>query len=158
MELRHNSRIVTTVAVTAAVWLTVLYIFASPIQPNIFQAISRLRQSNKNGDVDSWCPLPDPIAPSRYRDGIDLPSSSHFAGEAWTLKQVERLSAAINISTESYDDNGDVDENPRWKPFDQFHRLLHNLFPKVYAVFKLLLSGSLVWGIRLLSAFQFRYC
>lgn len=45
--------------------------------------------------------------------------------------QVKRLSAAVQVPTESYDDNGEVDEDPRWETFQQFHNVLQDLFPLV---------------------------
>ena len=145
LESRHSSRIVivtTALAVTAAVWFILFCASASSLQPNIFQIITDatiFRTSGKEtrGDVvDSWCPLPDPISPSAVEghDGIILPSSSLFEGEEWLERQVERLAAAINIPTESYDDNGDVDEDPRWEPFGRLHEVLEEMFPNVYAI------------------------
>ncbi|KAI1470879.1 Zn-dependent exopeptidase [Daldinia caldariorum] len=47
--------------------------------------------------------------------------------------QVQRLSAALRVPTESYDDNGNVDEDPRWKTFEDFHQVLERLFPLVHS-------------------------
>ena len=78
-------------------------------------------------DLDSWCPLPDVVVPQD--DG--LRSSGHFDGPEVLARQVQRLSAAVRVPTESFDDNGEVDEDPRWSTFNDFHTVLEDLFPLV---------------------------
>ncbi|KAK8166695.1 vacuolar carboxypeptidase [Phyllosticta citrichinensis] len=78
--------------------------------------------------VDSWCPLSK--TPSEAPDGLE--QSSKFLDESSIAKQIERLAAAIRVPTESYDDNGDVDEDPRYKTFDDFHATLAQYFPLVH--------------------------
>jgi Gly-Xaa carboxypeptidase len=87
-----------------------------------------ISQTNREWDIKSWCPLPK--LPSQIEDGLD-PSSSFAVNASVLKKQVERLSAAVNVSTVSYDDNGDVDDDPRWKSFGQLHEVLRHLFPLV---------------------------
>lgn len=77
----------------------------------------------------SWCRIPDRIADTE--DGLE-DSSKLFRGEDVLKLQVERLSAAVNISTESFDDKGDVDEDQRWWNFAELHDKLAELFPRVY--------------------------
>jgi Gly-Xaa carboxypeptidase len=84
-------------------------------------------QSSGASGVKSWCPLPE--LPPHIEDGLD--QSSSFNDKDSVLKQVERLSAVVNVSTVSYDDNGDVDEDPRWKAFGELHDVLLHLFPLV---------------------------
>lgn len=78
--------------------------------------------------IDDWCPLPDAITPS----GDGLRDSSHLMGTERHELQAERLGTAVQVPTESFDDNGEVDEDPRWKTFDKFHQVLEELFPLVY--------------------------
>lgn len=78
-------------------------------------------------DPEKWCPLPDVTVPGD--DG--LKTSEHFISSRQLELQVERLSAAVRVPTESYDDNGDVDEDPRWATFQDFHQVLEQLFPLV---------------------------
>ncbi len=54
--------------------------------------------------------------------------SKHFHLDASLRKQTDRLSAAVRCPTESFDDNGDVDEDSRWRTFDGFHDTLRDLF------------------------------
>ncbi|KAK8193356.1 putative vacuolar carboxypeptidase Cps1 [Phyllosticta capitalensis] len=83
---------------------------------------------NHDKVVDAWCPLSK--TPSGAQDGLE--QSSKFLDEASIAKQVERLSAAIRVPTESHDDNGDVDVDPRYKTFYEFHDTLAQLFPLVH--------------------------
>jgi Gly-Xaa carboxypeptidase len=75
----------------------------------------------------NWCPLPENTAPGD--DG--LKESDHFNTPEVITRQVERLSVAVGVPTESFDDNGDVDKDPRWATFDEFHEVLEKLFPLV---------------------------
>ena len=85
---------------------------------------------SKHSGFDDWCPLPD--ANSLVPSNDNLSPSIDLATEASRKQQVERLSAAVKCPTESFDDNGDVDVDPRWKPFDKFHEVLKDLFPLIH--------------------------
>ncbi|KAN0068673.1 hypothetical protein V8E54_013397 [Elaphomyces granulatus] len=84
-------------------------------------------------DSTNWCPLPEDIAPRD--DG--LKGSDHLNTPEVIARQVERLSLAVSMPTENFDDNGDVDEDPRWATFDKFHEVLKKLFPLVHKNFAL---------------------
>ena len=77
-------------------------------------------------DIESWCPLPDKVPTPN--DGL-RDSAVIFDNDAALKLQVERLSAAVNISTVSYDDAGDVDFDTRWQIFAEHHNVLERLFP-----------------------------
>ncbi|EFX06299.1 vacuolar carboxypeptidase [Grosmannia clavigera kw1407] len=77
-----------------------------------------------------WCPLP-PVVAASSGDGL-LPSE-HLMESSQLVLQVKRLAAAVRVPTQSFDDNGDVDEDPRWATFAEFHRVLADLFPRVHA-------------------------
>jgi Gly-Xaa carboxypeptidase len=80
--------------------------------------------------IDTWCPVPQ--IPAQLQDG--LKSSADFGNDEDLIKQqVERLSAAVNIPTISYDDNDDVDKDPRWHAFVTLHEVLKKQFLRVYA-------------------------
>jgi Gly-Xaa carboxypeptidase len=80
--------------------------------------------------VSTWCPVPRLPAP--LQDGLN--SSADFGNDKDLIKQqVERLSAAVNVPTISYDDSGDVDKDPRWHAFVTLHEVLKEQFPRVYA-------------------------
>ncbi|KAK7513543.1 putative vacuolar carboxypeptidase Cps1 [Phyllosticta citriasiana] len=59
--------------------------------------------------VDSWCPLAK--EPPTAQDGLE--KSSKFLDDSPIAKQIERLSAAIRVPTESYDDSGMRSSNSR---------------------------------------------
>ncbi|KAK7721566.1 hypothetical protein SLS57_005246 [Botryosphaeria dothidea] len=84
-------------------------------------------------NFDSWCQIPE--AASSIDDGLD--SSSKFLEQDYIHKQVERMAAAVKVPTESFDDNDDVDVDPRWAPFDDLHATLQELFPLVHGKMKL---------------------
>ena len=83
--------------------------------------------SMRHPNVKDWCPLPD--IPAKARDGLQ-PSWLLLKPEA-VEAQVKRLSAAVNIATVSYDDNGDADKDPRWEIFEEFQVGLEKHFPLV---------------------------
>ncbi|KAI1460348.1 putative vacuolar carboxypeptidase Cps1 [Annulohypoxylon moriforme] len=85
-------------------------------------------------DPEKWCPLPNITSPAED-DG--LKSSEHFMDSREFQLAVERLSAAVRVPTESFDDNGDVDEDPRWATFDDLHYVLEKLFPLVHSQLEL---------------------
>lgn len=103
------------------IWIAVFLLLFSAF--SLYQAI----QSTK---IDSWCPIPELEDIQHRGDGL-RPSLDFQKPESIEL-QVKRLSAAVHVPTQSWDDNGDVDVDPRWKSFDEFHRILKWLFPKVY--------------------------
>lgn len=74
------------------------------------------------------CPLPKPYVPSPS-DGSR--PSLEFWSNATIEKQVQRLSAVVAVPSICYDDLGDVDEDARWKSFNDLHNVLRDLFPLV---------------------------
>lgn len=84
----------------------------------------------KSGGFNDWCQLPD--TNSLVPNNDNLSPSIDLATEASRKQQVERISAAVRCPTESFDDNGDVDVDPRWKTFDKFHEVLKDLFPLIH--------------------------
>ncbi|EOD51885.1 putative vacuolar carboxypeptidase protein [Neofusicoccum parvum UCRNP2] len=84
-------------------------------------------------NFDSWCPIPE--VSSTADDGLDSPSK--FLEQDAILKQVERMAAAVKVPTESFDDNDDVDVDPRWAPFEDLHATLKEMFPLVHEKMKL---------------------
>ena len=79
---------------------------------------------------DSWCPLPETDTLVATQDNL-IPSSE-LTTNVSLKRQVERLSAAVKCPTENFDDNGNVDVDPRWKTFDKFHKVLKDLFQLVH--------------------------
>ena len=46
-------------------------------------------------------------------------------------KSLKRMQGAVQIPTESFDDMGKVNEDPRWDIFIEFHEYLKKMFPLV---------------------------
>lgn len=106
------------------VFLFVVLTFGSSPEEHHAQLSSNSLAGNTSAaDLESWCPLPE--KPKDPNDGLKPPSI--FADKASVDKQVHRLSAAVHVSTVSYDDTRDVGK----KPFFEFHGLLKELFPFV---------------------------
>lgn len=129
------------VAVAASL-LTGALLFNLPSLAHVSQAISGGASPHVNKiNYDSWCSIPEPAVPAD--DGLDAPSK--FLQDDYILKQVERMTAAVKVPTESFDDNGDVDVDPRWAPFETLHATLKELFPLVYvaAILTIFMSQNL---------------
>jgi Gly-Xaa carboxypeptidase len=109
--------------VTVSFFVTLIY-WALP-NGHAPQLSLKYDPSKSAANVETWCPLPE--KPKYPNDG--LKPSFLFADKASVDKQVNRLSAAVNVPTVSYDDNGDVGEDKRWEPFYKFHDVLEDLFP-----------------------------
>lgn len=113
------------------IWLAVLILLFSAF--SLYQALqsSNASRDRSSGikEIASWCPIPELKDIQHRGDGL-RPSLDFQKLESIEL-QVQRLSAAVRVPTESWDDNDDVDVDPRWKNFDEFHRVLKKLFPKV---------------------------
>lgn len=113
------------------IWLAVFILLLSAF--SLYQALQSYNVSRDGSsgikEIDSWCPIPEPEDIRHRGDGL-RPSLDFQKPESIEL-QVKRLSAAVHVPTESWDDNDDVDVDPRWKNFDEFHRVLKELFPKV---------------------------
>ena len=110
-----------------AIWARV-FIFIFLIL--VWQAILIKPLPHNIESVESWCQIPEPIPVLDHGHG--LRPSSDFSTNAAIQIQVKRLSSAVRVATESWDDNGDVDVDPRWRAFETFHAVLKSLFPKVY--------------------------
>ncbi|KAF7308646.1 Gly-X carboxypeptidase [Mycena chlorophos] len=60
-----------------------------------------------------------------------------LATEDYKMQAVRRLSGAIQIPTEVFDDMLDVADDPRWEVFAPFHDYLSESFPLVYSTLSL---------------------
>ena len=70
------------------------------------------------------CPKqPDPIAPA-----IAFTPDAHYRDAV-----AEHLSHAVQVQTVNYDDLGPVEEDARWEPFYDLHKLLDEQYAELYA-------------------------
>jgi len=65
-------------------------------------------------------------------DDISKALERALSSDAYLKDSVERLSGAVQIPTESFDDMGPVGQDPRWDVFQKFHDYLEKVYPKVY--------------------------
>ncbi|EGN96606.1 hypothetical protein SERLA73DRAFT_75491 [Serpula lacrymans var. lacrymans S7.3] len=79
----------------------------------------------------SACPQFEALYPAKHVL-LDAELESLYATEDFKLKTYKSFSGAIQIPTESYDDNGPVGEDPRWETFQVLHSYFQSTFPLVY--------------------------
>ncbi|KAL2129126.1 hypothetical protein VTI74DRAFT_8188 [Chaetomium olivicolor] len=84
----------------------------------------------KPEDFKSGCTQPEPLLPSKDAD-LDR-AYEHIASSAFRNATIRRLSGAVQIKTESFDDLGAIGEDPRWDVFYGFHEFLEKTFPLIY--------------------------
>lgn len=88
-------------------------------------AAERLREAAWTHSVpaDVQCPIqPKALHPPKKVEWTDeLRSSS-----------IKLFQEAVQIPTESFDDNGEPDEDPRWQPFFHFQKWLGSAFPTAW--------------------------
>ncbi|KAF2099593.1 carboxypeptidase S [Rhizodiscina lignyota] len=87
------------------------------------------QSSNTSGVVET--PTISSSAPFPPSDG--LKDSRRLMGIDSRQRQVERLSAAINVPTEIEDNFGPFGKDRRWEKFDHLHRVLKAHFPRVHS-------------------------
>jgi Gly-Xaa carboxypeptidase len=84
------------------------------------------------GEVDfkSGCAQPEPLLPSENADLEKV--YNRIASSAFRNATIKRLSAAVQVKTESFDDLGAIGEDPRWDVFYGFHDFLEKTFPLIH--------------------------
>ena len=84
------------------------------------------------GPESKICPLHDSIAPpSFHKDNSSVLNILHDS--KYRKQSIERLSGAIQIDTQIFDNQPDVDDAPEvWSKFKKFHKYLQHTFPLVY--------------------------
>ena len=100
-------------------------------------------QSRKPGDIEDDygedAPIPDSSGICRQShmkklpdDDISRALEKALRSDDYLRDSVQRLSGAVQIRTESFDDMGPVGEDPRWDVFGEFHNYLAKIYPNVY--------------------------
>ena len=97
-------------------------------------------QNDDDNDWDDLAPVPDSKGLCKQSNFVDLPDDELSKTLERTLKNEEyiqgsadRLSGAVRIATESFDDMGPVGEDPRWDIFQEFHDYLEKTYPLMYS-------------------------
>lgn len=90
-------------------------------------------------DYDDNAPVPDSSGICKQMSAKEFPDDDIskalerlLESEDFRREATERLSGAVRIPTESYDDMGPVGEDDRWDVFQDFHDYLAKSYPKVY--------------------------
>lgn len=91
------------------------------------------RQWSSNAPVSSEpkCPQVEPLVPSKSTKELD-DMWEYLNSDTFFNKSIERLSGAVKIPTQSYDDMGEVGIDPRWDIFHSLGAYLEESFPGVY--------------------------
>ncbi|PSN73487.1 vacuolar carboxypeptidase-like protein Cps1 [Corynespora cassiicola Philippines] len=82
------------------------------------------------------CPQVEPLAPSRKSEELDA-MEDFLTSETFRNKSIARLSGAVKVPTESFDDLGAVGKDPRWDVFYPFASYLRETFPLVHSTLQL---------------------
>ena len=81
-------------------------------------------------DFKSGCVQPNALLPSE-QSKLDE-AYDHIASAAFRNATIRRLSGAVQVKTESFDDLGEIGEDPRWDVFYDFHKYLEKTFPLIH--------------------------
>jgi Gly-Xaa carboxypeptidase len=81
-------------------------------------------------DFKSGCIQPDALFPSRD-SGLDK-VYDRISSTAFRNDSIRRLSGAVQVKTESFDDLGIIGEDSRWDVFYTFHKYLETTFPLIH--------------------------
>ncbi|KAK3290468.1 uncharacterized protein B0H64DRAFT_412433 [Chaetomium fimeti] len=81
-------------------------------------------------DFRSGCAQPEPLFPGENRDLEKV--YDHISSSAFRNATIKRLSAAVQVKTESFDDLGPIGEDARWDVFYAFYEFLEKTFPRIH--------------------------
>ncbi|KAL5537057.1 hypothetical protein ACEPAF_880 [Sanghuangporus sanghuang] len=141
-RFRRESRLKSFVLPFGLLGFLAIY-YWSPIKPFFFE-IQKLfrgidfRDSSKarySVPLEPLCPQVGEFVPVKNRvlwDALD----AKLHTDEFKEKAIAWLSGAIKIPTESYDDMGPVDVDPRWQKFVPFHEYLGDSFPFIHSFLK----------------------
>jgi Gly-Xaa carboxypeptidase len=103
------------------------------IGPSTPQWAPELTSPGKSGPR---CPQVEPLYPSKGSKELD-DMQAYFDSEDFKSVAIERLSGAVKVPTQSYDDMGDIGKDSRWEIFYDFAVYLEKTFPLVHATMQL---------------------
>ncbi|KAF2626143.1 carboxypeptidase S [Macroventuria anomochaeta] len=95
-------------------------------------------QWHRGTDAESKarCHQLEPLFPSKSTKELN-DTESYLQSEDFRKLAIERLSGAVQIPTQSYDDMGDIGADPRWDIFNSFADYLAKTFPLTHATIQL---------------------
>lgn len=88
---------------------------------------------HKDGREERGCPQPRLLFPTHTSDALEN-MTNYFTSKEFEKESILRLSRAIQLPTESYDDMGDIGKDKRWNIMFDFAAYLEATFPHVYKV------------------------
>ena len=74
------------------------------------------------------CPQADQLIPVKNSDLYEE-FGSLIDTHSYKQRAIDWLAGAVKIPTESYDEMGEIGEDPRWEAFARLHTYLHEGFP-----------------------------
>jgi Gly-Xaa carboxypeptidase len=90
--------------------------------------------SNKNYDYDvtkAECKQPDALFPPKSSDQLEH-MYEFLSSDEFKEGSIARLSGAVQIPSESFDDLGPIGQDPRWEIMYKFAEFLKHTFPRVH--------------------------
>lgn len=110
--------------------VSVLYLVLSQgfVQPLIDHPLGFV---GNHHDFKASCVQPDPIFPTKD-DKLDK-LQDILSSEKFRNASVGRLSGAVQVRSESFDDLGPIGKDPRWDVFYDLHNYLEITFPLIYS-------------------------
>jgi Gly-Xaa carboxypeptidase len=88
-------------------------------------------QARQEPEFRSGCKQPEPLLPSE--DSSLDKAYDHILSAEFRNATIRRLSGAVQVKSESFDDLGVIGEDPRWDVFYDFHRYLEKTFPLIHS-------------------------
>ena len=93
-----------------------------------------------NDGYDENGPVPDvkdicaqPLGKGLPDDDLTRELAVALRSDEFLRQSAKRLTGAVRVRTESFDDMGLVGKDPRWDVFGEFHDFLEKTFPKMSA-------------------------
>ncbi|POS72338.1 peptidase family M20/M25/M40 [Diaporthe helianthi] len=99
-------------------------------------ALSGDQSPNSNLDLAQQCRQVDPLFPGRSSSSLTS-MDEYLASSQFLNASTARMSGAIQIATQSYDNMGPIGEDERWDVFPPFADFLERTFPLVHSTLEL---------------------
>lgn len=103
--------------------------------PSLIHSVTRASVGEHNVE-EAWaskalCGQPDPLFPSAGDQGLEK-AYNYISSSAFRNASTKRLSGAVQVKSESFDDLGPIGEDERWDVFFDFHKYLEDTFPLIH--------------------------
>lgn len=116
--------LVSVLASTAAIW-------SLSGSPHIRSILPQHKHKHKHHGSASHCTQVDPILPQHQTPKL-VEMDNGLSSDAFEKVSVDRLSGAVKIKTQSFDDMGEIGQDKRWDVFFPFADYLKKTFPLVH--------------------------